>query len=276
MKIKKVKYLDRGFRGIEVEAFDNDKVGSRYYNNKDKKEYKHPIHLALEIKTKDLKVFLLEMCGVLHGTEDKDEKDFIIAETEITSIEITKDGFVLAGERVVFGSKYVAYKTPKMSPDDNYHHFETVVKVIQEVMDEVIIHVNGTNKATDEEVLIRWVEKEKDAGIDIDTIKGMSPEEQKETLTRILEKMGACVMFSDELVEDVDITEDLDAMSNVAEEVVVEIVEEPKAKKVKALPHVEILDTPIERKDTTSADVTPESTEFTIPLDVKQPIVIPK
>ena len=270
MKIKKVKYLDRGFRGIEVEAFDNDKVGSRYYNNKDKKEYKHPIHLALELKTKDLKVFLLEICGVLHGTEDKHEKDFIIAETEIVSIEITKDGFVLEGERVVFGSKYVKYKTPKMSADDNYHHFETVIKVIQEVMDEVVVHVNGTNKASDEEVLIRWVEKEKDAGIDVDTIKGMSPEEQKETLTRILEKMGACVMFDDEMVEDTDITDELDAMSKTTEEVVVEVIPEQKPKKVKALPPT--ITTEGEVKDINA----PAETEFIIPLDVKQPIVIPK
>jgi hypothetical protein len=267
MKIKKVKYLDRGFRGIEVEAFDSDKVGSRYYNNKDKKEYKHPIHLALETKTKDLRVFLLEMCGVLRGNEDKDEKDFIIAETDILSIELTKDGFVLAGERVMYGSKYVSYKTPKMSADDNYHHFDTVIKVIQEVMDEVVVHVAGTNKASDEEVLIRWVEKEKDSGIDVDTIKGMTPEQQKETLTKILEKMGACVMFDDEMIADTDISQELEEMSNVVEEVIVsdpEPVIEFKAKSVK--------------EDLTDKGVVsaPEPTEFVIPLESKEPIIIKK
>jgi len=258
MKIKKVQFLEQGFKGIKVSSIESEKKGGRYYNNKMNKEYKHPVHIALETKTKDLRVFLLEMCGVLRGDEDKMTKDYIIAETEIESVELTDEGFIVSGCRVVFGNKYTTYTTPKMSPDVDYHHFGTVMNILKEILEEVKVHVEGTNKASDQEVLIRYIERYKDSGIDVDTIKGMTPEQQKETLTRILEKMGACVIFNEELVEDTDISQELDEVKAIAEEVV---YTEPL-----------MLESPVE----SASPVVEESSDIVIPISIEEPIVIKK
>lgn len=202
MKYKKVKLIENGFKGIEVEYHKIEKKGGRAYNNKTKDTLRFPVHLGLENKFKELRPFLLEICKVIHGDEDKSTKDFYIAETDMIGVEILDDGFVLEGEGVVFGTKSVKYKTPKIDSSDNCPNFDAIQLIIKGLIEEVDVYMEGTAKPSDEEVLIRWVERHNDKGIDIETIKGMSAEEQKETLTKLLEKAGACVMWNDEMQMD--------------------------------------------------------------------------
>lgn len=222
MKYKKVKLIENGFKGIEVEYHKIEKKGGRAYNNKTKDTLRFPVHLGLENKFKELRPFLLEICKVIHGDEDKSTKDFYIAETDMIGVEILDDGFVLEGEGVVFGTKSVKYKTPKIDSSDNCPNFDAIQLIIKGLIEEVDVYMEGTAKPSDEEVLIRWVERHNDKGIDIETIKGMSAEEQKETLTKLLEKAGACVMWNDEMQMDEEaLSSGLDEISEKVNEEVV-------------------------------------------------------
>lgn len=223
MKYKKIKLLDGGFKGIEVEYHKLEKKGGRSFNNKTKDTLRFPVHLGLENKFKELRPFLLDICKLLSGDEDKMTKDFKIAESEMISVEILEDGFVLAGESVAsFSNKMVSLKTPKVYSSDNYHDFDAVQLIIKGLIEEVNVYMDGSAKPSDEEVLIRWVERHNDQGIDIETIKGMSAEEQKKKLTELLEKAGAVVMWNEEVEVDEEIlTEGLNEISeDVNEEVV--------------------------------------------------------
>lgn len=202
MKVNKIKILDGGLKGLYIEFFKLEKKGARMYNNGYKPTLRYPVHLSLESRIKELRVFMLELCRVLHGDEDKMTKDFHIAESEVTEVVIGKEGEItLSGEIISCGKR--AYVTsPAIDGPDGYHNFDALKLVVKELLSEVDVYMEGTAKPSDEEVLIRWVERHNDKGIDIETIKGMSAEEQKETLTKLLEKAGACVMWNEEMQMD--------------------------------------------------------------------------
>jgi hypothetical protein len=233
MKIKKIKILGNGFGGCETTYLKPEEKKGRLFNNEIREKRKNPIHLGLENKIRELRPFLLNLCKVLRGDEDKVTTDYIISETEMISLQIVIDtttennegtGFILEGSSVCLGTKEVRFKTPKIESGDNYSDFDAVQMIIKEIVTETEMYMKGEAQATDSEVLVRWVEKGKDKSgeIDIDRIKGMSPEEQKDLLTKILEKNGSCVIHADELVADFSANEELEgAKEGIKEETIV-------------------------------------------------------
>lgn len=233
MKLKAVKVLGNGFGGLLITYLTQGEKNGRLFGKEVKEKNKQPIHLGLENKFKELRPFLLDLCKVLRGDEDKTAKDFLIQETEMTGLQIVIDttadegtGFILEGSSVVLGTKEVKFKTPKIESGDNYQNFDAVQLIIKEIITEVQAYMSGSVIVNDEEVLIRWMERNKEKegnGIDIETIKNMSPDEQKELLSGILEKRFGCVVLSNEdLVaeSETDISEDLieGAENNIKEE----------------------------------------------------------
>ncbi len=220
MKIKQIAIKGNGFGGLHVKHLIQEKDGkSRTYNNERIDKRKQPIHLGLENKFKELRPFLLELCKILRGDEDKQTKDYIIQETEIIGLQIVIDtteeegtGFILEGSSVILDNKEFKFKTPKIESGDNYHNFDAVQLIVKEIVSEVEHYMAGSIIQSDAEVLVRWFEKKPEEGINIDAIKNMSPEEQKELLSKILEDKFGCVILSNEemvLDSDTDITDDL-------------------------------------------------------------------
>lgn len=230
MNIKKISIKGNGFGGLHVTHLVNEKdPKGRLFNNERIDKRKQPIHLGLENKFKELRPFLLDLCKVLRGDEEKMDKDFLINETDITGLQIVIDttvddgfGFVLEGSSVILGSKEIKFKTPKIESGDSYYNFDAVQLIIREIVEEVKAYMSGSIVQDDSEILLRWVEKSKDKSVDIETIKGLSPEEQKEMLTRVLEKMGAVVLFNEDVsVDNVDVSEELDsAQKNIQEDTI--------------------------------------------------------
>ena len=219
MKLKWVKVISNGFAGIQTCHLTQVNKNGRMFGKEVKEKNKQPIHLGLENKLKELRPFLLDLVKVLRGDEDKTTKDFIIQETEITGLQIVIDttadegtGFILEGSSTVLGTKEVKFKTPKIESGDNYADFDAVQLIIKEIVTEVDMYMKGEVVQTDGEVLVRWFEKTKEDGIDIEAIKNMSPDEQKELLSSILEKKFGCVVLSNDslvLDDETDITNDL-------------------------------------------------------------------
>lgn len=219
MKLKQVKVLQGGFGGLLTTHLTQVEKNGRVFNKEVKEKNKQPIHLGLENKFKELRPFYLELCRILRGDEDKATKDYTIQETEITGLQIVIDttedegtGFILEGSILSLGNKEIKPKTAKIEAGDNYHNFDAVQLIIKEIVEEVKAYMSGSVKVTDEETLVRWFEKKPEDGVDIEVIKNMSPEEQKELLSKILEdKFGCVILSNDEMVldSDTDITDDL-------------------------------------------------------------------
>lgn len=209
MKIKKVKLVSGGFGGVQITYLKQEEKKGRLFTNEVTEKRKNPIHLGLENKFKELRPFMLNLCAVLRGDEDKMTKDYVILETDMTALQIVIDtteedgtGFILEGTKTILnGNKEVKFKTPKIENHDGYDDFDAVQLIIKEIIAEVMVYLSGDVLVTDGEALIRWYEKKGKDNKFLDKIKGMSEEEQKIELTKILEGMGSIVVHSDEIVE---------------------------------------------------------------------------
>jgi len=202
MKLKQLRLKNSGFGGLEISHLTTIEKNGRIFGKEIREKNKQPIHLGLENKLKELRPFLLNLCKVLRGDEDKSTKDYTITETEMTGLQIVIDttadegtGFILEGSSTILNSKEVKFKTPKIESGDGYIDFEAVQLIIKEIVEEVKAYMSGSVTVSDEEVLVRWFEKTKEEGIDIEAIKNMSAEEQKELLSGILEKRFGCVVL---------------------------------------------------------------------------------
>jgi len=219
MKLKKVKLVANGFGGCQITYLKQEEKKGRLFNVEVTEKKKNPIHLALEKKFKELRPFMLSLCKVLRGDEDKAMKDFLISETEMSVLQIVIDttsegqegsGFILEGSSTILsGNKEVKLKTPKIESEDGYDDFDAVQLIIKELVAEVMVYLSGNCMVSDEEALIRWYERKKDVDEDqIERIKQMSQEDQKSELTKILEAMGSVVInVSDIAQNDEEISE---------------------------------------------------------------------
>lgn len=236
MKLKSVKILNGGFGGIQITHLTTIEKNGRIFGKEIREKNKQPIHLGLENKLKELRPFYLELCRILRGDEDKATKDYTIQETEVTGLQIVIDasaeegtGFILEGSILSLGNKEIKPKTAKIESGDNYHNFDAVQLIIKEIVEEVKAYMSGSVVVSDQEVLVRWFEKTKEEGIDIEAIKNMSPEEQKELLSGILERKFGCVVLENSdlgIDDDTDITDDLIEGSQKVEEEVINLTEE--------------------------------------------------
>lgn len=210
MKIKKIKLIGGGFGGAHITTISQEEKNKRVYFKEVTEKIKRPIHLGLENKIKELRPFLLNLCAVLRGDEDKMTKDYVIMETDITALQIVIDtteeegtGFILEGTKSVLnGNKEVKFKTPKIEAGDGYDDFDAVQLIIKEVVSEVMVYLSGDILVTDSEALIRWYEKKGKGEKQLEKIKAMTPEEQKQELTKILEGMGSIVIHQSDVSVD--------------------------------------------------------------------------
>jgi hypothetical protein len=226
MNIKKIILKTSGFKGAHVTYLREEQKNGKPYINEVTEKRKHPIHLSLETMFKDLRYHLLDITNILRGDEDKSEKDFIILESEVTGIDFSSEHFVLIGEKRVFADKVIKLKTCKVTVDDNYEHYESVMALINSIVEEVKEYLAGTKKVDDVEVAVRWVEAGKHKDLDMETLKGYSPEQLKKFATELLQNnFGSVVMHNDDMeVSSEELTEAVEqqlAEINITQEEVV-------------------------------------------------------
>lgn len=249
MNIKKITLVASGFKGATVTYLREEQKNGRPFINEIVEKRKHPIHLSLETMFKDLRFHLLEITGMLRGDEEKNEKDYIILESEVTGIEFDSASFTLIGEKRVFADKTIKLKTCKVEEEDGYEHFETVLKLIESIVEETKEYLAGTKKVDDVEVAMRFVQAGKHKTITEETLKGWSPEQLKQFATDLLENsFGSVVLHNDDMdVDQEKLNADVEAQLDKQAEEVTEIkiegeeivipvpVKEKKVKKEKAI-----------------------------------------
>jgi hypothetical protein len=227
MNISKITLTDGGLKGIKVEYTEPNEKDGRSKFDVIKKQIKHPIHLGLEKPFNDLRVHLLEIFGIIEGHMNKAEKDAYIAECNVTGIVIGTDEFTIVGEKEVFGGKYAPLATPKIDIADEYYNFEAVVAIIKTIIEETKSYMAGEVKVTDEEAFERWMEQRAKAKPEVKSaFEEMSPEEQKEFMSEILQnKFGAVVMLPEDFTVSTGADEEAeqDAGEDQGESIVIDL-----------------------------------------------------
>lgn len=200
MDIKSIKLVNSGFKGFDAVILKEEEREGHKKINKKTERPRHPIHLGLEIPFKDLRYHLLQICQVINEDMRKDEVDALISECEVESVVIEPEHFVIKGIKHCFSEKMFPLTTPKVDSSDDYEHYDTVMKIIERIVEEAEHYLSGDVKVSDEEAAMRWIGAGKEKGVDMDAFNLMSPEEQKEFCSGILEKMyGATVLMPEDV-----------------------------------------------------------------------------
>lgn len=159
---------------------------------------RHPIHLELEDKIGDLRFSVLEICGLSSDNSglSKEEKKNLLYGCEIESIEFEQGvtgWFKIKAKSRVFDTKYQTIKTPKVDSSDGYDRFDTVMKIIEDMIEEIHHYENKTKVISNEELAISFVRHGKSGGVDMQMLEEMSLEEKTTFIEEMCLKNGLLV-----------------------------------------------------------------------------------
>lgn len=208
-QIRKVTLSSEGLKGLIIEGTLETVKENRIAINGFKDTVKHPIHLDLEEKIRDLRLHALTIAGLITDSTPKSEKSSLIGGCNVLSFEMSEDYFVIKVESRVFDTKYIKFSTPKVDSSDGYEYFDIVNQLLRDILIEVHAYMKGLKKITDEEITVRYIQQGK-SNIDLDAFKEMSNEDKRDYMTAVLEKLGCIVITNEDMdVSTIDITEEL-------------------------------------------------------------------
>lgn len=209
-QIKKVVVLSGGLKGLEIHGTVESIKENRFFINGFKDTVKHPIHILLEDKIKDLRYHALNITGLITDKTSKDEHRSLIDGCEVLAFEVGSDCFAIKVSSRVFDTKYITLTTPKVDSSDNYEFFKEANELLSEIMIEVHAYMKGLKKITDEEITIRYIQQGKDKNVDMDVFRDMSNEDKITYMTALMEKLGCMVITNEDMdVEHIDVTEEI-------------------------------------------------------------------
>jgi hypothetical protein len=209
MNIKKIKLQDGGLRGLVITGERVDMKEGRSSITPCEEEPKFPIHLGLERRFRDLIPYLLELSGHLPNGVGEDDRDFIIQDTELVSLKIGDDSFLLSGKRRMTESgKKIAINSYLVESGDDYLNFDKVMVIVKEIIDETLEYMRGNRAISEREmgerILESLIKKGKKTADDLAEFQDMSDDEKKAFCTKWLEDTGSIVTH----VEDFEISND--------------------------------------------------------------------
>ncbi len=226
MNIYNIKTINSGLKGLEVSFTEERKESNgRKFVDDITKEKNDPIHLALDKPIKQLRRYLLEICGIINDETSEAEGDQAVAETDIISIRMTKTLFIIEGEKEWLNDKHFKLKTPKIELKDNYVNYDAVMEILSDIKTEAEVYMRGTAKVSEEEIAIRWLSSSKNkTGQTPDNFNSMSTEEKAQFCKEWLEnEVGGMVTLQEDTLpvdesETPEIEEDEIDLSNVEKE----------------------------------------------------------
>jgi len=208
--LRKISLNVSGLKGLVLEGTYEVYKENKLVINSFKDTIRTPIHLDLEDKIKELRYFALEICGLISESTGKHEKQTLLEQADIVSLEFEKgvDGFFkIKCTSAVFDNKTQNLITPKVDVMDAYEYYDTVMNIIDAILEEVDQYAKGLKKVTDEEIMMSYVRHGKDKNVDVTALNEMSAEDRADYCQSVLEKLGCLVIRPDE-VEDNDIDEE--------------------------------------------------------------------
>lgn len=221
-QIKKVSLISEGLKGLSIKYTQESVKGNRVNVDVITKVIKHPIHLTLEDKIKDLRFHALNIAGLITDTTKKDEKASLIASSNMLSFEVGKNFFVLELESRVFSDKFIKFSTPKVDADDLYEFYDAVNETIGEILIEVHAYMKGLKKISDDEIAYMYVRQGKDKNVNAEMFDAMSPEDRKAYAIKVIEEeLGGFVVLNEDIVdtEATEVEEEMLTLPPIAEPV---------------------------------------------------------
>ncbi len=232
MIIHSIKPEGFGFKGISVNYTETDpKTGK--ISDVNKRTYKRPIQMGLQNKINDLRQNLLELCELLDGSEEDAIVKYAVYDTKVTAVKIDGDGFILVGEKTVFGNKKIKLETCIVTEEDEYINFEAVQKIIAEIVEETTLYMQNKVVLDNDELVTRYVQAGQDKGMSAENYNGLSLEDKREYHRKMLEEVFGDFVMQNENLDTSEISqEQLDKVEEEFEAKSEEIVIDPTAEEI--------------------------------------------
>ncbi len=223
MEINKVKLIGSGFKGACADwTEERIEKNGRKYVDPNWREKNDPIHFALDRPFKDLRYFLLEICGIIHSNMGVDEIEQEISDCEVDFVEIKENGFVIAGTKRCSFDKSFKLKTPKVDEDDNYHNFDKVMVLTEIIAEETVHYIKGSAVIDENECAVRYITSGKDKSVDMDAYNNMTADEKVQFAASVIEKIGGFVTLPSDIIENTEENNDLLRLDTGSKELIVD------------------------------------------------------
>jgi len=203
MNIKKIELQSSGFKGSTITFLSQTFKNNRPFVNETIEKRKNPIHMDFEKLFKDLRIHLLDVYKINNIRLSDSERNTLLLETEVFSIEFDNDSFILAGEIESFEDKKIKLKTCKVQQSDAYEGYDEVREIINSLKVEATAYLDGLKVVSDRETMLRWLEARKDQNMTKEQFELLGEDEQKEYMNKTLNaKFGANIEEEEVTEED--------------------------------------------------------------------------
>ena len=270
--IKKITVQTGGLKGLVLEGSVESVKENKVVINGFKDTVRHPIHRELEEKIGELRFFALDICGLIIDETPKAEKETLLGGCEVISMEFEKGllGYIkIKVSSRVFDTKTITLTTPKTDSSDGYKWFETIMNIVDSLLEEVDQYAKGLKKITDEDLMISFIKHSKSKDLDIEALEAMEPEAKADWLQERLEKMGCMVIRPNQVYEEGEVEE-----VNFGQEPLMLDVANPSEDDIKSIEEVMAFDT-MESGEVISQEDIYSDVDIT-PLKMPQPIKLKK
>jgi len=218
MNIKRIELQSGGFKGANISFITQVFKNNRPFLNETIEKRKNPIHMDFEKLFKDLRIHLLDIYKINNIRLSESEKNTLLLETEVFSIEFDNDSFILAGELESFEDKKIKLKTCKVQQSDGYEGYDEVRSIIDSLKVEATSYLDGLKVVSDREMMLRWLEARKDQNMTKEQFELLGEDEQKEYMNKTLNaKFGANIEEEEVTEEDESVLEGINLTNDVIE-----------------------------------------------------------
>lgn len=208
--IRKITVQAGGLKGLKLEGTVESVKENKVVINGFADTVRHPIHRELEEKIGELRFFALDICGLIIDETPKSEKETLLGGCEVISMEFERGilGYIkIKVSSRVFDTKTITLTTPKTDSSDGYKWFETIMSIMDSLLEEVDQYAKGLKKITDEDLMISFIKHGKSKDLDIEALESMDPEAKADWLQDRLEKMGCMVIRPNQVYEETETEE---------------------------------------------------------------------
>lgn len=150
MNYRKISLNQGGLKGAEIFYIEKNDKG---IGELTKKYPRNPTHVGLQKLFKDLRLHLLNICGIINPDMDPNIAAQHLTETTVDCIEMDGDTITITGEKLATADKYIKLKTYKLEAEDGYEYYDEVFNLMTAICEETTEYMSGNKKVSNIEIL---------------------------------------------------------------------------------------------------------------------------
>lgn len=193
MKIKKIKFVKNGLKGVEVTYQKVDKKDGLPWKNDYKVTYRYPVIGKLAQAIIDLG----DHFGRINNLKPEVGESYY--GITVVGLECSEDNFAIEASVEVIPGCLTTYKTPVLNADSGYEQFEEAMKKVDQVLALVDEYVNGDYKFDANQIVMNF--HKNDENFDIDAFNLLNHVDRRAFMIKELEDDGVICLRDEPMMK---------------------------------------------------------------------------